>query len=149
MLSVIYELVPATTSGRRAHFSEARGEVRIEVADGFAAPDLIDDLNLGMQEFLDEARWFQLWRHDIIGRTGGCLSLDIQFSLADLEPGDYVEIREKRGFVAIGVERTATAAQFVRAINPAVVNFLDGGQWFQVYAGEIVDNSVPDSMSTV
>ncbi|GHH58188.1 hypothetical protein [Streptomyces candidus] len=149
MLSVTYELVPATTSGRRAHFSEARGAVRIEVADGFGAPDLIDDLNRGMQEFLDGARWFQLWRHDIIGRTGGCLSLDIKFSLADLEPGDYVEIRESRGFVSVGIERTATAAQFVRAVNPAVANFLDGGQWFQVYGGEIVDNSHPDSMSTV
>ena len=149
MLSVIYELVPGTASGRLAQYSEARGAVRIEIADGRGAPDLINDLNRGMQEFLDSSRWFQLWRQDVIGRTGGRLSLDVQFGLTDLEPGDYVEIRETRGFVAVGIERTATAAQFVRAMNPATANLLAGGQWFQVYAGEIVDNFSPSSMSSV
>ncbi|MEU5772613.1 hypothetical protein ABZ819_04825 [Streptomyces venezuelae] len=150
MLSVIYELVPSTTTGRLAHYSEARGAVRVEVVDGHHAPDLLPDLNQGMQELLDGSRWFQLWRKDIIGRSGGTdCSLDVRFRLVDLDPGDYVQILEVKGLVIIGVERTATAAQFVQAINPAIVHFLAGGQWFQVFAGEIVDMSSPDTVSHI
>lgn len=150
MLRVTYELVPSTTTGKLAHYTEARGHVRVEVAEGQPAANLIPDLNQGMQDFLDHAEWYQLWRKDIIGRTGRDeLALDVRFALTDLDPGDYVQIEESRGFVLIGVERTATAAQFVDAINPAIVEFLAGGQWFQLFAGEIVDMASPDTMSTV
>lgn len=150
MLSVTYEVVSRTVTGRLAHYSEARGNVRVEVVDGHEAPDFIEDLNYGMQEFLDNSHWFQLWRQDIIGRTGGTdLALDVKFHLDDLDPGDYVAIKESKGLVLIGIERTATAAQFVQAINPAIVQFLDGGQWFQLFAGEIVDMGIPDTVSQV
>jgi hypothetical protein len=33
-------------------------------------------------------------------------------------------------------------------MNPATTDFLAGGQWFQLYAGEIVDNG-PEPMSKV
>lgn len=150
MLSVTYELVPETTTGKLAHYTEARGHVRVEVAEGHLAPELIPDLNQGMQDFLDGAEWYQLWRKDIIGRTGrDDLSLDVRFTLTDLDPGEYVKIEESKGFVLISVERTATADQFVDAINPAIVQFLSGGQWFQLFAGEIVDMTSPSNMSRV
>jgi hypothetical protein len=143
MLQVIYEAVESLGSGTLAEISEVRGGTRVRVARGVGVEVYTQALNIAMQEFLDGAEWFQLWREEVIARSGGTCSLDVIFTIDDLDPGDYVKIRESKGLVDIRVERTASVDQFVQAANPAIEEFLAGAQWFQLWQGEIVDMSSP------
>lgn len=144
MLRVVYEAVESLESGGLAHISEVRGGTRVCVVRGSEVEAYTHALNVAMQEFLDGAEWFQLWRDEVIARSDGTCSLNVVFSIHDLDDGDYVEIQESKGLVDIRVERTASVDQFVKAANPAIQEFLDGGQWFQLWQGEIVDMDSPE-----
>lgn len=149
MLRVIYKAVDDLEPGRLADFSEDRGCVLVRVAKGSQPEDYVRALNEEMQRFLDNSSWFQLWRDQILSRNHPEFALDVTFRLDDLGPGEGVKIRELKGTVDIRVERGLPVEAFVAAINPAIVEFLDGGQWFQLFGGEIVDIASPDSMSEV
>ncbi|WP_069883460.1 hypothetical protein [Streptomyces luteocolor] len=144
MLRVIYEAVEDLQPGRLAEISEQRGGTRVRVARWARIEDYIHALNMEMAAFLDRSQWFQLWRDEIVARSGGTVQLSVIFSIHDLDPGDYVVIRETKGLVDIQVERTATVDQFVHAVNPAIEEFLAGAQWFQLWQGEIVDMDSPE-----
>lgn len=144
MLRVIYEAVESLESGKLAEISEVRGGTRVRVARWADIEAYTHALNVEMAAFLDGSQWFQLWRDEIISRSGGTCTLDVIFTIDDLDPGDYVKIQESKGLVDIHIERTATVDQFVRAVNPAIQEFLDGKQWFQLWQGEIVDMDSPE-----
>ncbi|MGW2223898.1 hypothetical protein [Streptomyces formicae] len=144
MLRVTYEAVASLESGKLADITEVRGGTRVRIARWADVEAYTHALNVEMAAFLDGAEWFQLWRDEVISRSGGTVQLSVVFSIHDLEPGEYVEIRERRGLVDIRVERTATADQFVQAVNPAIEEFLAGAQWFQLWQGEIVDMDSPE-----
>lgn len=61
----------------------------------------------------------------------------------DLGPGEIVEIREKRGAVEVRISRTATLQQVVDTLNEVCEELLAGGQWFQLWKGEIVTLDSP------
>ncbi|MEU0393880.1 hypothetical protein ABZ208_14055 [Streptomyces sp. NPDC006208] len=61
----------------------------------------------------------------------------------DLGPGEVVEIRERRGVVEIRICRTATLQQVVDTLNEVCEELLAGGQWFQLWKGEIVTLDSP------
>lgn len=143
MLRVVYEAVEDLESGRLAEISEVRGGTRVRVAKWAGVEAYTHALNVEMAAFLDRSSWFQLWRDEIISRSGGTIQLSVIFTIHDLDPGEYVEIQEAKGLVDIRVERTATAEQFVGAVNPAIKEFLAGAQWFQLWQGEIVDMASP------
>ena len=144
MLQVIYEAVESLESGKLADISEVRGGTRVRVARGADIEAYTHALNVEMAAFLDGSEWFQLWRNEIISRSGGTIQLSVTFTIHDLAPGDYVVIRESKGLVDIRIERTATVDQFVRAANPAIEEFLAGAQWFQLWKGEIVTMDSPE-----
>ena len=70
--------------------------------------------------------------------------LRVEYEVDALEPGQFVKIEERRGTVVIRCERTADAAQLVGALNTAIEEFLAGGQWFQLWKGEIVTMDSPE-----
>jgi CO/xanthine dehydrogenase FAD-binding subunit len=47
--------------------------------------------------------------------------------------------------VVVHVASLATASQFVDAMNPATERFLAGGQWFQLWQGEIITMDSPEA----
>ncbi|NED75299.1 hypothetical protein G3I51_23850 [Streptomyces sp. SID9944] len=147
MLHVTYETADRLESGKLADFREDRGHVKVRVAESATPAQYVGALNSEMQRFLDNAQWFQLWRDEIINRRHPEFALNVTYRLDDLEPGQTVKIREVKGHVDIRVQRDAAPAEFVAAINPAITAFLAGGQWFQLFGGEIVDMSSPDAMS--
>lgn len=144
MLRVVYEAVESLESGRLAEICEVRGGTQVRVVRGAEVEAYTHALNVEMAAFLDGAEWFQLWRDEVIARSGGTCSLSVIFSIHDLDPGDYVEIQESKGLVDIRVERSASVDQFVKAANPAIEKFLAGAQWFQLWQGEIVDMDSPE-----
>ncbi len=73
--------------------------------------------------------------------------LRVTYELADLsEPGVVVELRETRGTVRVLVERTARLEDFVATMNPVCEELLAGGQWFQLWKGEVVTLDSPSDL---
>jgi hypothetical protein len=66
------------------------------------------------------------------------------YELADLEPGVTVDLRETRGSINIRISRTATLEELIAALNPVSAEFFAGGQWFQLWNGEIVTMDSPE-----
>jgi hypothetical protein len=72
--------------------------------------------------------------------------LRVKYELVgDLGPDEIIEVRETRGFVRVLISRTATLQEFVSTMNPSVETLLDGGQWFQLWKGEIVTVDSPEN----
>jgi hypothetical protein len=139
MLRVVYEAVDSIEGGKLADISEQRGGTRVRVARGQDVQGYARALNEEMSRFLDQSSWFQLWRDEVISRSGGTIQLDVIFTIHDLPPGAFVAIQESKGLVDIRIERSATVDQFVASANPTIKQFLAGKQWFQLWEGEIVD----------
>jgi hypothetical protein len=62
----------------------------------------------------------------------------------DLPPGMAVDLQESRGLIRIRVSSAATLEEALAALNPVAAEFLAGGQWFQLWEGEIVTMHSPD-----
>ncbi|MFD5798795.1 hypothetical protein ACFWIO_35730 [Streptomyces diastatochromogenes] len=147
MLQVTYEAVDDLGPGRLAWIDEDRGKIHIKV-DGLAPlPKVIAQLNVEMALFLARADWYQLWDDEILSRHTPGRPIRAEFTLVP-HPGPGVGIAEDRGVVRIYVADCMTTTEFAASMNPAVQDFLDGGCWFQLYAGEIIDHS-PGPMSQV
>ena len=147
MLHVTYEAVEDLEPRRLARIDEERGGLRIKLDKFESLEDVVRQLNIEMVQFLDRADWFQLWGEEILSRHTPRSPLAVWFLLECREPFG-VEFREGRGVVKIYIDPILTTEQFAAVMNPAVKNLLDGGQWFQQYAGEIIDHS-PEPMSRV
>jgi hypothetical protein len=57
-------------------------------------------------------------------------------------------IRENRGLVTIDIDPALSVTEFAAAMVEGSRQFLDGGQWFQLYAGEIIDMT-PEKLTGV
>lgn len=146
MLHVNYEAIDIGP-GRLAEIDEARGRIQVRVARSAPLWAVVQQLNIEVDRFLATSDWFQLWKDEIISRGTADCSLRAVYLLNCEEPGG-VTIRERRGIVRVNVDPALTTAEFAAAMNPATEQFLSGGQWFQMYAGEIIDMS-PEPMSHV
>lgn len=146
MLRVVYQaadLKPGTLSD----WHESRGLVEISVARGAAAREFIPSLNNTLREFLANAEWYQLWEGEIISANHPRSPLRVRFEVARIVPSPIVHIREYKGEVVLHVAPTASVEQLVQHLNPSIEEFLAGGQWFQLWRGEIVTMDSPEYLA--
>lgn len=143
MLRVVYEAADHIL-GQAVEIREKRGLVEVRIDKYATAHEFTQALNPAVELFMAGCGWFQLWKGEIISIASPGSRLRVEYEVDDLGPGQVVEIRESRGLVGIHVARTATAHEFVRALNPSLEELLAGGQWFQLWKGEIVTMDSPE-----
>lgn len=144
MLRVVYQaadLPPGVVSDWR----EERGLVEIRVARGMKAREFIPSLNATLRDFLAHAEWYQLWEGEVLSAGHPRSPLQVTYEVARLNPSPVVHIREYKGEVVLHVSPDASVEEFVQTLNPSIEEFLAGGQWFQLWRGEIVTMDSPRS----
>lgn len=144
MLRVVYEAVQDLGPDQAVELREAHGTLRVRIREGTPASDFLPPLNAAFERLLAQCSWFQLWRGHILSADSPEHPLSVRF-LEDpaVDLRTCVQIREHCGEVRVHVLPRTPAELFVRAINPAVEQFLAGGQWFQLWQGEIVTMDPP------
>lgn len=145
MLCVTYEAVEDLAPGRLAWIDEDRGSLRVELDKNAPLEDVVRQLNIEFEELLAEAHWFQLWRGEIVSRYTPDAPLSVHFILERLrcQPPDTAAVLEDRGLVKVHIDPGLDTEMFAAAMNPGVRQLLHAGQWFQLYAGEIVTMDTP------
>ncbi|MGW0312085.1 hypothetical protein [Streptomyces flavidovirens] len=138
MLQVTYEAVDLAP-GRLACIDEDRGRIEVSLDKNASLEDVIRQLNVEIDKLLTSSEWFQLWETEIVSRCTPGAPLRITY-LIDPEEEDPVEVFERKGLVTVHINPSLSPKEFAAAMNPVTDEFLDAGQWFQLYAGEIVDN---------
>jgi hypothetical protein len=146
MLRVTYEAV-RLERGRLADIEEDRGRIRFRLDRAAPLADVVRQLNIEIDRFLSISHWFQLWKDEIISRGTPDCSLRVVYALRMRQPGGAV-IRENRGLVTIDIDPALSVTEFAAAMVEGSRQFLDGGQWFQLYAGEIIDMT-PEKLTGV
>lgn len=148
MLDVAYIAVDDLPPGRLAQIDEDRGTIRVRVDKHAPLSDVIRKLNVEIDQFLATSHWFQLWGDEIVSRaTPGC-SLHVVYRLDPRVPGPEIGLGERKGHITVYIPPELTTEEFAAAMTPVSEEFLAGGRWFQMFAGEIIDNS-PEPMSQV
>lgn len=146
MLRVEYETTPHLRLGQLVAIEEARGQIRVKIREDTDPDQYTAALNAALKRFLADCRWFQIWRGRIISADSPEGPLTVTYQSDDqIDLRKCVEVRESCGLVAVHVASSATAADFVNAINPSTETFLSGGQWFQLWRGEIITMDSPGS----
>jgi hypothetical protein len=139
MLAVVYEATTDLADGDLVAIQEFRGRVNIKVHGTAEAAEFVPPLNAGLTEFVEQCHWFQIWRGQIISADHPDSPLTVQYEVdPDVDRRTCVQIRESQGRVRLHVCPASTTSEFVAALNPAIRQFLAGGQWFQLWNGEIV-----------
>lgn len=147
MLDVAYEAVTDLAPGRLALIDEDRGTIRVRLDKYAPLAAVIAQLNIEIDLLMSSARWFQLWGDEIVSRNTPDRPLRVEY-LLDKKVPLGVGVAEDKGIVRVYVDPALDATGFAASMNPATKDFLAGGCWFQLYAGEIIDNS-PEPMSQV
>lgn len=147
MLRVVYEATRDLEPGRIVDIRETRGHISLKVHRDATAELYTKALNAALKTFLADCGWFQIWRGRIICADSPERPLTVEYEADDkIDRFKCIEIRESCGLVKVHVSSRATTQEFVRALNPATERFLAGGQWFQLWHGEIITiDSPPDS----
>lgn len=146
MLRVVYEATTDLAPDALAEITETRGRVTVKIRQGTRATEYIDPLNAALAAFVNGCSWFQIWRGQIISANSSDSPLTVQYEAdPDVDLLSCVQIREQQGAVRLHVCPEARAEHLVRAVNPAIERFLAGGQWFQLWQGEIVTMEEPGS----
>jgi hypothetical protein len=146
MLRVVYEATTKLRPGTLVEIVETRGRVTIKLRAGTRADEYLAPLNAALADFVKRCSWFQIWRGQIISADSPDSPLTVQYEAdPDVDELSCVQIREHRGVVRLHVCPDVQAEDLVRALNPAIENFLAGGQWFQLWKGEIVTMETPGS----
>lgn len=149
MLDVAYEAVEDLAPGRLAAIDEDRGTIRIRLDKNASLAAVVRQLNTEIERLLSSSHWFQLWKTEIVSRdTPGC-PLRVRYLFHPGIPRDLGAcVGESRGTVRVYICPELTTEQFAASMNEATKEFLAGGHWFQLYGGEIIDNS-PEPMSRI
>ncbi|GGS41090.1 hypothetical protein F2B00_03240 [Streptomyces parvus] len=137
MLRAVYEAADLNT-GVISTWREDRGLLQISVARHSTPHQFTRSLNDTLANILSHAHWYQVWRGEIISVASPASPLRVTFEVSEFDPAPLVQIRERKGLVTVHVSRTATADEFAHALNPALEELLAGGQWFQLWQGEII-----------
>jgi hypothetical protein len=148
MLRVVYEATHDLEPGQMVELTETRGQVTVRIRHGVQAHEYAGPLNAALERFVGECGWFQIWRGQVMSAASPENPLTVQFTI-DSEirlPG--VQIRESRGVVRLHVCAEVLSQDLVQALNPAIENFLRGGQWFQLWQGEIVTMDSPATVES-
>jgi hypothetical protein len=146
MLRVVYESTSHLRLGQLVEIAESRGRITVKIREGADVEEYTTALNAALKRFLANCSWFQIWRGRIISANSPDSPLTVTYQPDDqIDLRKCVEVRESCGLVVVHVASSATAAQFVRAINPPTERFLAGGQWFQLWQGEIITMDSPEA----
>lgn len=146
MLDVSYE-AETLPPGILADIDEDRGKIRVRLEQTARLADVVRQLNTKIDQFLSTSDWFQLWKDEIVGRDTPDCPLRVVYVLQVRQPYGVV-VKEKRGIVTAYIDPVLSIAQFAVAMTEASKKFLDAGQWFQMYAGEIIDMT-PEELTEV
>jgi hypothetical protein len=147
MLDVAYEAVDDLAPGRLARIDEDRGRIRVRLDEDAPLADAVRQLNIEIDQLMSSARWFQLWGDEIVSHNTPGRPLRIEY-LLDKKVPHGVGVAEDKGILRVYIDPALTTVEFAAVMNPATKEHLAGGCWFQMYAGEIIDNS-PEPMSQV
>lgn len=147
MLDVAYEAVDNLTPGRLAKIDEDRGRIRVRLDKTAPLADVVRQLNIEIDQLMSSAHWFQLWKDEIVSRHTPGRPLRIRY-LLEMRIPDASYVEERKGLVSVYIDPSLDTPRFAASMNAATKDFLAGGQWFQLYAGEIIDNS-PEPMNRV
>lgn len=147
-MQVMYQAVEDMEPGRLATIEEDRGEVLIRLDKTQPLKRVVWQLNIEMAQFLARANWFQLWGKEILSRHVPGAAFEVRFFLEPWYTETAPGIAEGRGALHVYINPDTTTEQFAAGINPVVKDLLDGGCWFQLFAGEIIDHSA-EPMSQV
>ncbi|MFD5491525.1 hypothetical protein ACFWH4_00950 [Streptomyces sp. NPDC127091] len=146
MLRFVYEATTNLNPGQLVAMEETRGRITVRLRAGAVADAFVPPLNAALERFVGQCTWFQIWRGQIISAATPDRPLIVEFEVdPEVDPRACVQIREDRGMVRLHVCPEVPAEVLVRALNPALENFLAGGQWFQLWQGEIVTMESPGS----
>ncbi|MEU5496105.1 hypothetical protein [Streptomyces griseofuscus] len=148
MLRVVYEATPDIEHGELVEITESRARVNIKVRAGTHATQYVPALNEKLAAFVGQCSWFQIWRGQVIAADSPDSPLTVQYVVdptVDLRA--CVQIREDRGTVRLHVCPTVPAEILICFLNPAIEQFLAGGQWFQLWQGEIVTMESPETVT--
>lgn len=147
MLDVTYEAVDDLPAGRYADIRETRGRVHVRLDRAQPIATIVRQLNIEIEDLLASATWFQLWGDEIVSRATPDAPIRIRYVLLPGAP-DGAGIAEDKGLLSVYINPDQDTEQFAASLNPAVAGLLARGRWFQLYGGEIIDNS-PEPMSHV
>lgn len=149
MLDVAYEAVTDLPPGRLADIDEDRGRIRVRLDKAQPLADVVRQLNRRIDQLMSSARWFQLWKDEIVCSDTPGRPLRVEYLFRSWVPRDIgAGVAEDRGTVRVYICPDLDPEQFAAAMNEASREFLAGGHWFQLYAGEIIDNS-PEPVNRV
>jgi hypothetical protein len=149
MLDVAYEAVDDLPPGRLARIDEDRGRIRVHLDEHADLQDVIRQLNIEVDHLMSSAHWFQLWDDEIVSSNTPDRPLRVEYLLRSWVPAAMgVCVTEDKGLVRVYVCPTLNTTDFAAWMNPAAKTHLEAGHWFQLYAGEIIDNG-PEPMSRV
>lgn len=144
MLHVVYEATTDLSTDRIVEIVETRGRVTIKLRKGTLAHEYLGPLNAALEAFVGQCSWFQIWRGQVISAASPDSPLSVRY-VADPEVDlrTSVQIREHCGVVRLHVSPGLPVELLIRSLNPAIERFLAGGQWFQLWQGEIVTMDAP------
>lgn len=146
MLRIVYEATTELDHGQVARVDEARGLVTVKVHKDASADEAARALTREVAAFLTNCTWFQIWRGQVICAETPDGPLAVKYEADDIvDRMKVVEIRETRGLVTFHIARSASAPVFTHALTRALERFLAGGQWFQLWEGEIITMDSPSA----
>jgi hypothetical protein len=149
MLDVAYEVVEDLPPGTLARIDEDRGRIRVRLDKVAPLADVVRQLNIEIDDLMASTRWFQLWDDEIVSGNTPDRPLRIDYLLRSwVSPDMGVGVTENKGIIRVYICPTLDTTDFAAWMNPATKKQLAAGHWFQLYAGEIIDNS-PGPMSQV
>lgn len=70
--------------------------------------------------------------------------LSVHYELADLPEDAPVRVKEGRGWVNYELSRGIYRPEGVAALNSATAQVIAGGQWFQLWRGDVVSLHSPE-----
>lgn len=146
MLDVAYEAVTDLAPGRLAQIDEDRGRIRVRLDRDQPLAAVVAQLNIEIDDLMRSARWFQLWEDEIVSGNTPDAPLRIEYLIRSwVSSTTAVGVAEVRGMLRVYICPSLSVAAFAAAMNPATDEHLAAGHWFQLYDGEIIDNS-PEPM---
>lgn len=146
MLRVVYRTVEDLALGRLVEIEESRGRLDVLLRRGVDIDDITHALNDELKKFLAKCGWFQIWRGRIISVNSPESPLTVQYVTdPDVDWRTCIQVRESEGCVRVHVCPDASVDRFANVINLSTERFLAGGQWFQLWEGEIVTMDSPGS----
>lgn len=145
MLRVVYEATRDLERSRLVEIVESRGRATVKLRESATASEYLAPLNEELKKFVARCHWFQIWRGRIISADSPDSPLTVQFEPdAKVDRSQGVNIRELGGVVRLHVHPELTADELARVVNRPIEIFLAGGQWFQLWEGEIVTMDSPE-----